>query len=147
MQKGGAKFRELQIQIFRTRLAFRSCMQRTLKKNDAGITFEMLQILNCLWTEQGITQQVLAERSAKNKACLSNLVGNLEKNGYVYRQEALADRRNKQVFLTPAGARLEKHIRPILNEVYAQAEQIFGLEQIQTTLSDLTKMQHVLEDL
>ena len=47
MQKGGAKFRELQIQIFRTRLAFRSCMQRTLKKNDAGITFEMLQVLRC----------------------------------------------------------------------------------------------------
>lgn len=60
----GKEFRELMLQVVRTRMAFRRSMQRTLKKNNAGITFEMLQILSCLWHEQGITQQVLAERTA-----------------------------------------------------------------------------------
>ena len=64
----GKEFRELMLQVVRTRMAFRRSMQRTLKKNNAGITFEMLQILSCLWHEQGITQQVLAERTAKDKA-------------------------------------------------------------------------------
>lgn len=65
-------------------MAFRRAMQRTLKDNNAGITFEMLQVLSSLWHEQGITQQALAERTAKDKACLTNLMNNLEKKGYVY---------------------------------------------------------------
>lgn len=72
--KEGNEFRELMIQIFRTRMAFRRAMQRTLKDNNAGITFEMLQVLSSLWHEQGITQQALAERTAKDKACLTNLM-------------------------------------------------------------------------
>lgn len=48
----GKEFRELMLQVVRTRMAFRRSMQRTLKKNNAGITFEMLQILSCLWHEQ-----------------------------------------------------------------------------------------------
>ena len=96
MREGG-EFRELMLQVFRTRMSFRRAMQRTLKRNNAGITFEMLQILSSLWHEQGITQQVLAERTAKDKACLTNLMNNLEKKGYVCRKEDPADRRSKLV--------------------------------------------------
>lgn len=35
----GKEFRELMLQVVRTRMAFRRSMQRTLKKNNAGITF------------------------------------------------------------------------------------------------------------
>lgn len=87
MIREGAEFRELMLQVFRTRMAFRRSMQRTLRKNNAGITFEMLQVLSCLWHEQGISQQILAERIAKDKACLTNLMNNLEKKGYVHRKE------------------------------------------------------------
>ena len=66
MIREGAEFRELMLQVFRTRMAFRRSMQRTLRKNNAGITFEMLQVLSCLWHEQGISQQILAERIAKD---------------------------------------------------------------------------------
>ena len=61
MEKG-EEFRELMQQVFRTRMAFRRSMQRTLKRNKTGITFEMLQVLSSLWHEQGITQQELAAR-------------------------------------------------------------------------------------
>lgn len=81
MNREGTEFRELMLSVVRTRMAFRRAMQRTLKRNEAGITFEMLQVLSCLWNEQGITQQVLAERTAKDKACLTNLMLNLEKKG------------------------------------------------------------------
>ena len=37
----GKEFRELMLQVVRTRMAFRRSMQRTLKKNNAGITFEL----------------------------------------------------------------------------------------------------------
>lgn len=41
MREGG-EFRELMLQVFRTRMSFRRAMQRTLKRNNTGITFEML---------------------------------------------------------------------------------------------------------
>ena len=61
----GKEFRELMLQVVRTRMAFRRSMQRTLKKNNAGITFEMLQIFSCLWHEQGITRQGLGRENGK----------------------------------------------------------------------------------
>lgn len=138
----GAEFRELMLQIVRTRMAFRRSMQRTLRKNNAGITFEMLQVLSSLWHEQGISQQILAE----HKACLTNLMNNLEKKGYVYRKEDPADRRNKLVFLTPEGEEFKDQIRPILDQVYVYAEKIIGIESIETMLSELKGVYDVLEN-
>lgn len=147
MLREGAEFRELQLQIFRTRMAFRRCLLRNLKEHDVSITFEMLQVLSCLWREQGITQQVLAERTAKDKACLTNLMNNLEKKGYVCRKEGSQDRRNKLVFLTPEGEQFWQLIFPIIDNVYKQAERTFGLERTRVILSELKEVHNVLETL
>lgn len=143
----GTEFRELMLQVFRTRMAFRRAMQRTLKRNNAGITFEMLQVLSSLWHEQGITQQVLAERTAKDKACLTNLMNNLEKKGYVRREEDPTDRRSKLVFLTNEGEEFRNQIRPILDQVYVNAEQTIGLEGIKVMMSELNSVFNVLENI
>ena len=145
MREGG-EFRELMLQVFRTRMAFRRAMQRTLKRNNAGITFEMLQVLSSLWHEQGITQQVLAERTAKDKACLTNLMNNLEKKGYVRREQDPNDRRSKLVFLTNEGEEFRNQIRPVLDQVYVHAEQIIGLEGIRVMMSELNSVYNVLEN-
>ena len=121
----GKEFRELMLQVVRTRMAFRRSMQRTLKKNNAGITFEMLQILSCL----------------------TNLMNNLEKKGYVHRKEDPEDRRNKLVFLTPEGEEFKKQIRPILDQVYVHAEHIIGIENVETMLSELKAVHNVLENI
>ena len=134
MIREGAEFRELMLQVFRTRMAFRRSMQR------------MLQVLSCLWHEQGISQQILAERIAKDKACLTNLMNNLEKKGYVYRKEDPADRRNKLVYLTPEGEEFKEQIRPILDQVYVHAEQVIGIESIKVMLSELKGVYDILEN-
>lgn len=134
------------LSVVRTRMAFRRAMQRTLKRNEAGITFEMLQVLSCLWNEQGITQQVLAERTAKDKACLTNLMLNLEKKGYVCRKEDASDRRNKLVYLTPEGERFREQIRPVLDQVYVNAEKSIGQETLHHMLSELDTVFNVLEN-
>ena len=127
-------------------MAFRRAMQRTLRQNDAGITFEMLQVLSSLWREQGVTQQVLADRTAKDKACLTNLMTNLEKKGYVCRKEDPTDRRNKLVFLTPEGEQFKEQIRPILDLVYVHAEQEIGRANIAIMMSELENIYKVLEN-
>ena len=137
--------RDCILQLIRTRMASRQAMQKLLKQSGAGITFEMLQIMSCLWSEQGISQQILAERIAKDKACLTNLMNNLEKKGYVCRKEDPNDRRNKLVFLTPAGEEFKEQIRPVLDQVYVYAEHIIGIESIETMLSELNSVYDVLE--
>lgn len=133
------------MQLFRTRMTFRRTVQQALKKMEAGITFEMLQVLRCLWEEQGISQQVLAERIAKGKAALSNLIINLEKKNYVCRQEDVSDRRNKRVFLTEEGAVFYERINATLDDIYASAGMALGVEKTRGIVSDLKLTCDVLE--
>ena len=122
--------RECLRQLIRTRMASRQAMQRFLKNIGADITFEMLQIMSCLWYEQGISQQILAERTAKDKACLTNLMLNLERKGYVCRREDTRDRRNKLVFLTEEGERFRRWMVPQLQEYYQRLDLLIGEEKL-----------------
>ena len=112
------------------------------------ITFEMLQVLRCLGEEQGITQQVLAERIAKGKAALSNLIANLEKKKYVYRLEDASDRRNKRVYLSEEGALFYEQLRSSLDDIYASAGITVGMEKMKTLITvGMEKMKTLLADL
>ena len=147
MRQEGSDFRDFQLQIVRMRIAFRQCVQQTLKRHNIHVTFEMLQVLSCLWREQGATQQILAERTAKSKASLSSLMTNMEKRGYIERREKTSDRRNKRVYLTPEGERLWMRILPVLNRLYARLEQTVGLEHLRNMSLNLSKIQDVLENI
>lgn len=133
------------LQLIRTRMASRQAMQRLLKNNKADITFEMLQVMSCLWSEQGISQQILAERIAKDKACLTSLIGNLEKKGYVCRHEDPKDRRNKLVYLTDKGEEFHQWIAPALTAYYQRLEHLLGKDQLYQTEKLLKDLQHVIE--
>ena len=74
---------ELILQILKTRMTFRQTIQRVLRTNNVDMTFEMLQVMHRLWKKPGVSQQYLAEQTAKDKACLTNLINNLEKKGWV----------------------------------------------------------------
>lgn len=137
--------RDCILQLIRTRMASRQAMQRLLKNSGAGITFEMLQVMSCLWTEQGISQQTLAERTAKDKACLTSLIGNLERKGYVCRSENPTDRRNKLVYLTDKGEEFHQWIAPTLTAYYKRLENILGEEKLHQTEELLKDLQHAIE--
>ena len=42
---------ELNLLILKTRMTFRQTIQRLLKRNNVDMTFEMLQVMHCLWKE------------------------------------------------------------------------------------------------
>lgn len=110
--------RELILQILRTRMSFRQALQKALKSNNPDLTFEMLQVMSRLWTREGVSQQYLAEQTAKDKTCMTNLINNLEKKGWVVRREDTSDRRNRLIFLTPAGEALSRTVQPVIREFY-----------------------------
>lgn len=136
--------RELIMQILKTRMAFRQALQRVLKRNNIDMTFEMLQILSSLWQEQGISQQVLAQKTAKDKACMTNLMANLEKKNWITRREDPNDRRNRLVYLTAHGEEISTRVRPLIKDLYTQTGQAMGIENLNECSNHLQSLYEIL---
>lgn len=143
----GETAHELVSHILKSRMAFRQTVQRMLKRHNADMTFEMLQIMYRLWIEQGVSQQYLAEKTAKDKACLTNLINNLERKGWVRREEDPADRRNRLVYLTPEGDKFKEQILPLLQTIYEKTGEKISLNQLETCIKQLKKLKDVLDEI
>ena len=136
---------ELVLQILKTRMTFRQTIQRVLKSNNVDMTFEMLQVMHRLWKKPGVSQQYLAEQTAKDKACLTNLINNLEKKGWVERREDPSDRRNKQIHLTEAGEELSHRVKPLIRNVYDEVGARLTTRQIESFMNNLKKLDEILD--
>ena len=142
----GAEARKLAHIVIRTRRAFKQAICKSIKQHGIDLTFETLQVINSLWQEEGVSQQTLAERVAKNKASLTGLLANLEKKGYIFRRECTDDRRNKRVFLTAAGKELQQTVKPAIGDVYVYVEKALGLDSIRINQNLFTRLYGIVED-
>lgn len=139
--------RDLFLRLLSTRMAFRQTIQRVLKRNKIEITFEMLQVMHCLWLKEGVSQQYLAEKTAKDKACLTNLINNLEKKNWVARKEDMSDKRNRLIFLTDEGRELSQQVRPLLDEIYSKITDKMTERKVQTIINHLMKVSEILDEI
>lgn len=128
--------------ILQTRASFKLAMQRSMRKNNVDITYEMLQIMSCLWKQERVNQQELADKTFKDKASLTYLINNLEKRGLVARQEDSSDRRNKLITVTEQGRILQKKMEPLLNEIYAFVAENIDLKDVQDNIIFLQKLDY-----
>ena len=96
-------------------------LQEKIAEHAPHISFEMVEILACLWKADGVNQQQLAALTVKDKSSITHLVGKLERALLVSRVGDERDRRNKLVYLTPDGRQLRKKLYPWVLEVYEQA--------------------------
>jgi DNA-binding MarR family transcriptional regulator len=73
-----------------------------------GVTFGQFQHLRNLWVENGLTQAELSRRIGIEMASSTAILDSLEAAKLITRMRNTADRRKINVFLTPAGAALER---------------------------------------
>jgi MarR family transcriptional regulator, organic hydroperoxide resistance regulator len=73
-----------------------------------GVTFGQFQHLRNLWVENGLTQAELSRRIGIEMASSTAILDSLVAAKLITRVRNTADRRKINVFLTPAGAALEK---------------------------------------
>lgn len=131
--------------VMQAHFAFRQFIQSNLRELKTDLSYEMLQVLEVLWRQDGLRQQALADATFKDKASMTLLINNLEKRGLVKRKEDAADGRNKLILLTKAGSRLQTQILPVLDELYQLAgknitmatltQAMETLESVQTNIS------------
>ncbi|MCC8171610.1 MAG: MarR family transcriptional regulator [Parabacteroides sp.] len=139
--------RECVLASLKMQISFRQVIQRNLKNNAVDLTFEMLQLLFCLWEEEGANQQELAHKTFKDKVSMSYLINNLEKKGLVCRCEDTRDRRNKRIYLTPEGRQLREAVYPLLTDIYTSAGQKIRTASVQAATRYLQQLHEIFNEL
>ena len=118
----------------------RQYIQVKIKEHGINITFEMLEVMGCLWKKDGINQQELADLTLRDKSSMTYLLDNLVKRKMVKRVADANDRRNKLVYLTKEGKNLKEQLNPWVAEVYAMASEEVVAKDLQNGVTLLYKM-------
>lgn len=125
---------------FELRDLLRQFIQKKFRENNIDITYEMQQVMACLWKTDGIKQQELADRTLKDKASLTCLIHNLEKRKLVKRMAGTDDRRSKLIFLTTEGKKLGKEVEPWLSELYSMVGHDIDMSNINKCMEVVRQM-------
>lgn len=118
----------------------RRSLQKKFKEHNIDLTYEMHQIMACLWKTDGISQQELADLTLKDKASMTFLIDNLAKRELVKRTEDPGDRRRKLIFLTLKGKQLGSKVDPWLGELFAAASKGFDSTTLKSCMDAVEKM-------
>jgi MarR family transcriptional regulator, organic hydroperoxide resistance regulator len=97
-----------------------------------GVTFGQFQHLRYLWVQNGLTQADLSRRIGIEMASSTAILDSLEAVGLITRARNVTDRRKVNVFLTPAGAALEKPLIARAAHANKQARQGLTDSQLAT---------------
>lgn len=103
------------------RMQFRKYMQGKVRSLDLHLTYEMLEVMICLWRQDGVNQQLIADITLRDKSAMTYLVDNLIKRKMITRKEDERDRRNKLIYLTTEGRELQDRLQPWVAEMYDRA--------------------------
>ena len=78
-----------------------------------GLTVEQWSLLAVLWDRNNISQKELQETLLKDKASINSLVNYLIKNGFIYKEQSLQDKRSFIVSLTKKGKEAKDESVPL----------------------------------
>ena len=118
----------------------RQQIQLKIKEHAINITFEMLEVMGCLWRKDGINQQEIADLTLRDKSSMTYLLDNLVKRKLVRRVEDENDRRNKLIYLTNEGNELREQLNPWVAEVYEIASEGVDVNYLQNGIMLLNQM-------
>jgi DNA-binding MarR family transcriptional regulator len=126
--------------MFELRDQLRQFMQQKFRDNGIDLTYEMHQIMACLWKKDGINQQELADRTLKDKASMTYLIDNLTKRNLVKRTEDPSDRRSKLIYLTAKGKQLGEKVAPWVVELFTVAGSNVNITAVREAMKAVEKM-------
>jgi DNA-binding MarR family transcriptional regulator len=118
----------------------RQDIQVKIREHSINITFEMLEVMSCLWQKDGTNQQEIADLTLRDKSSMTYLIDNLVKRQMVRRVEDENDRRNKLIYLTEEGKALKERLDPWVAEFYGIATEDVEIKTLENGITLLNKM-------
>lgn len=119
-------------------------LQESLNENNLNLTKEQVIVLKRLHDHDGMNQNELAFLTLRNKSSLTRLLSNMEKKGYIIRNQSTVDKRIKHVYLTQLGKDIFLKIRPVLKNVMMTIERGISDQEKKQMINTLKKIQHNL---
>lgn len=104
------------------------------------ISAEEWAVLLMLWQEDGRLPSALAAQTFRDRTTVTRLLDGMEKKLLVRRQIDAQDRRKMRVFLTDMGRGLEAVLKPIAQELIADAQQGLTPDEVAQLTLLLRKM-------
>jgi len=126
--------------IAELRIYLRQFIQVKIREHNIDITFEMLEVMSCLWKKDGVNQQEIADITFRDKSSMTYLLDNLLKRKLIKKAEDEVDRRNKMIYLTPHGIELKEQLQPWVAEVYELAAANLDVANLHAGLYVVNKM-------
>jgi len=94
------------------------------------ITAEHYSLLVQLWEHNGLSQGVLAERSARDKTTMARLAATLDERGLIERRPSPRDGRERLLFLTATGKQVMDRATALAREILADAQRGIDAEEL-----------------
>lgn len=120
-----------------------SRLETSLSRPSLNITVEQWRILFYLWNEDGINQQELAKRASKEKSTITRQIEGLVKKELVIKQKGGIDKRDKLIYLTENGKKIETEALSVAWDITQEAEK--GIEE-QELLIFKKVLQQIIEN-
>jgi len=119
-------------------------LNRKFREAGLDISSDQWLVMLCLWNKDKVTQQVISDHTAKDKASITRLLDNLSKHDLIERRPSSTDRRINLIHLTNRGRELEQNAMQIVRESFNQAvngiseqELIYTREVVRKLLDNL----------
>ncbi len=96
-------------------------LNRKFREAGLEISSEQWLVLLSLWNKDKVTQQVISDQTAKDKASITRLLDVLSKHDLIERRPSSTDRRINLIHLTERGKELETKAMGIVRETFDQA--------------------------
>lgn len=112
----------------------------TEQSKTLGVTEQQARTLGVINAHPGIIQRELADRFNRRGASISNMLKNLEHDGYVERRRSPQNDRNKQLFLTVKGKALVAAVNQIFDTTEAALIKDLTPAEVQTLITTLQKI-------
>ncbi len=125
--------------INRAAIILRKKLTARLKNEGIDLTPEEFAILSRLWEDEGILQNLLVEKTLKDKTRVARLLNNLKEKSLIHKEINPHDKRKQFVFLTSQGRTLEATVVPIVTELMKQAGHGVSAEDLQITKNVLNR--------
>jgi MarR family transcriptional regulator, organic hydroperoxide resistance regulator len=118
---------------------FRKALQ-TLLAAETGVTVAQYWVLRTLWIEDGITHIELGQKLGIEKAGITSIIQNMEKQGLILRRRNDTDRRKFNLFLTERGKTLREPVLACARRVNARAAGSIPASELKQMRSVIRRM-------
>ena len=133
-------FKEIGFITARTHRTMLNTLNQRLIQNEIGITAEQAFVIINLFSQDGIPQQELSDKIFKEKSSTKRLIDSLERKDLIIRIPDQNDKRNKLIYLTHGGKKVNSKLRKIIFRLLTDAQENIDKKEMEICKNVLTQI-------